>query len=145
LVLHLDPPHVVQNHNPKTFQNLVANYAPYWLARGCGTARALPGKNPLGPAPPAPTANLPNLHGAPNAGAAPVKGLNVPPASSIPAVSIMTDEPRNSSAQTGTPSAGPASAQHPATGPRATPRPPSAPSSQVAPPIQLSPDQPNPG
>jgi len=139
-----DTSKVVANLNAGTFDNLVARYVLTWQLQGgpaaaltgAGSAvtaiSSLPGQGPpvVAPVPGA----FPNLHGV-SGGVAP-KGLNVPPASSIPAVSIMTEEPRTSPAPAGTPPGQHAPASH--TTPRAQP------SAPVTPPIQLSPNPANP-
>src|SRR5215469_1448022 len=95
---------VVANLNARTYENLVSRYAPSWQEQGGPAVSAFPGQGPaaaavsslLGQGPPvvAPVLGSPNLRAVPTG--APPKGLNVPPASSIPAVSIMTEEPSRS-------------------------------------------------
>src|SRR5215469_12393682 len=90
---------VVANLNARTYENLVSRYAPSWQEQGGPAVSAFPGQGPaaaavsslLGQGPPvvAPVLGSPNLRAVPTG--APPKGLNVPPASSIPAVSIMTE------------------------------------------------------
>jgi hypothetical protein len=145
-----DTSKVVANFNARTYENLVARYAPSWQAQGGPAVSAFPGQGPAvaavssllgqGPAVVAPVlGSSPNVRPAPGGGAP--KGLNVPPASSIPAVSIMTEEPRAPAAQTGAPSATAGSTQRPSA--RSNPRTP--PSTPPAPPMQLSHDPANPG
>jgi hypothetical protein len=143
-----DTSKVVANLNARTFDNLVGRYVLAWQLQGGQATSALigsgavaaisslPGQGPpvVAPVPGA----LPNLHGV--SGGAPTKGLYVPPASSIPAVSIMTEEPRTSPAQTDAPSTAPG---HHAPASHSTPR--AQPSTPVTPPVQLSPDPANPG
>lgn len=142
-----DTSKVIANLNARTFENLVARYAPSW--QGGGGISALPGSSPAAAAtalsplssltfpvtPPAPQANL-----RASSGGGPLKGLYVPPASSIPAVSIMTEEPRTPPTTANAPSTAPGSAQHAPAPAHSSPRAP-----PPAPPIQLSPDPPNPG
>ena len=98
-----DASKVVANLNARTYENLVYRYAPSWQGQGGPAVSAFPGQGPAvaavsslpGQGPPvvAPVlGSSPNLRAVPTG--APRKGLNVPPASSIPAVSIMTEEPR---------------------------------------------------
>jgi hypothetical protein len=149
-----DSSKVVANLNARTYENLVARYAPHWQGQGGPAVSALPGQGPavaavsslLGQGPPvvAPVlGSSPNLRPAPTGG--PPRGLNVPPPSSIPAVSIMTEEPsRAPPAPTGTPSAASGSTQRSPAPSRSSPRtqPPTPP---PPPPVQISPDPPNPG
>jgi hypothetical protein len=82
---------VVANLNARTYENLVSRYAPSWQGQGFEVPAV---SSLLGQGPPVVAAVLgssPNLRAVPTG--APPKGLNVPPASSIPAVSIMTEEP----------------------------------------------------
>jgi hypothetical protein len=144
-----DTSKVVANLNARTFDNLVGRYVLSWQLQGGPTASALtgagsvaaisslPGQGPpvVAPVPGA----LPNLHGV--SGGAPPKGLYVPPASSIPAVSIMTEEPRTPPTPTGTPSSA-APGQHAPASPHSTPR--AQPSMPLTPPTQLSPNPDNP-
>jgi hypothetical protein len=105
-----DTSKVVANLNARTYENLVSRYSPSWQGQG-GPAVSAFGQDPavaavsslLGQGRPvvAPVlGSSPNLRAVPTG--APPKGLNVPPASSIPAVSIMTEEPRAPPPQTGT-------------------------------------------
>jgi hypothetical protein len=148
----VDTAEVVANLNARTFENLVGRYESSWQGQGGPAVSALPGQGPAvaavsslpGQGPPvvAPVPGaLLNMRGAPGAG--PRKGLYVPPASSIPAVSIMTDEPRAPPAQTGSSTAGSGSTQHPPASPRSNSRGQSA--TPVTPPIQLSPNPGDPG
>ena len=100
-----DASKVVANLNARTYENLVSRYAPSWQGQGGPAVSAFPGQGPavaavsslLGQGPPvvAPVlGSSPNLRAVPTG--APRKGLNVPPATSIPAVSIMTEEPSGS-------------------------------------------------
>ena len=145
-----DTSKVETNLNARTYENLVSRYAPSWQGQGGPAVSALPGQGPavaaasslLGQGPPvvAPVlGSSPNVRPVP--GGAPPKGLSVPPASSIPAVSIMTDEPRVPPAQTGTPSAASGSTQRPPA--HSTPR--NQPPTPPSPPMQLSRDPANPG
>jgi hypothetical protein len=146
----VDTTEVVANLNARTFENLVGRYESSWQAGP--TVSVLPGQGPAvaavsslpGQGPPvvAPVPGaLLNLRSAPAGGS--LKGLYVPPASSIPAVSIMTDEPRAPPAQTGSAPTASGSTQRPQASPRSTSRGQSA--TPVAPPIQLSPNPGNPG
>jgi hypothetical protein len=105
-----DTSKVVANLNARTYENLVSRYSPSWQGQG-GPAVSAFGQDPavaavsslLGQGRPvvAPVlGSSPSLRAVPTG--APPKGLNVPPASSIPAVSIMTEEPRAPPPQTGT-------------------------------------------
>ena len=148
-----DSSKVVANLNARTFESLVARYASTWQGQGGPAISALPTQSPavaavsslLGQGPPVVAPVLgspPNLRPGPAGG--PPKGLNVPPASSIPAVSIMTDEPsRAPPAQTGTPSAASGSTQHSPTPARSSPR--TQPPPPPPPPVQLSHDPADPG
>ena len=142
---------VAANLNARTYENLVSRYAPGWQAQGAAAVSALPGQGPaatavsslLGQGPPvvAPVlGSSPNVRITPSG--APPKGLNVPPASSIPAVSIMTEEPHTPPAQTGTPSPASGSAQRPPAPAHSTPR--NQPPTPPSPPMQLSRDPANP-
>ena len=142
---------VAANLNARTYENLVSRYVPGWQAQGTPAVSALPGQGPaatavsslLGQGPPvvAPVlGSSPNVRITPSG--APPKGLNVPPASSIPAVSIMTEEPHTPPAQTGTPSPASGSAQRPPAPAHSTPR--NQPPTPPSPPMQLSRDPANP-
>ena len=142
---------VAANLNARTYENLVSRYAPGWQAQRAAAVSALPGQGPaatavsslLGQGPPvvAPVlGSSPNVRITPSG--APPKGLNVPPASSIPAVSIMTEEPHTPPAQTGTPSPASGSAQRPPAPAHSTPR--NQPPTPPSPPMQLSRDPANP-
>ena len=145
----VDATEVTANLNARTFENLVGRYESGWQA---GPAvSALPGQGPAvsavsslpGQGPPvvAPVPGaLLNFRGAPGGG--PVKGLYVPPASAIPPVSIMTEEPRAPPAQEGSSPTPPGPKQHPPASPRSTSR--GQPTTPVTPPIQLSPNPGNP-
>jgi hypothetical protein len=139
-VLFNDTSKVIANLNARTFENLVARYALNWQGQGgpgqsptpaVPMVSALPGRFPPVAAP----LSEPPVN---SRGGGAVKGLRVPPASSIPAVSIMTEEPR----ATGTPSTTSGSAQHQPASPRSSPRTP--PPTPLSPPVQLSRDPPNP-
>jgi hypothetical protein len=146
-----DTSRVVANLNARTYENLVSRYAPSWQGQGVPAVSALPGQGPavagvsslLGQGPPvvAPVlGSSANLRAVPTGG--PPKGLNVPPASSIPAVSIMTEEPRSPPAQTGTASSASGSTQRPPAPAHSTPR--NQPPTPSSPPMQLSHDPDNP-
>jgi hypothetical protein len=146
-----DTSRVVANLNARTYENLVSRYAPGWQGQGVPAVSALPGQGPavagvsslLGQGAPvvAPVlGSSPNLRAVPSGG--PPKGLNVPPASSIPAVSIMTEEPRSPPAQTGTASSASGSTQRPPAPAHSTPR--NQPPTPSSPPMQLSHDPDNP-
>lgn len=129
-----DSSKVIANFNARTFENLITRYAPSWQAQAGAAVLALPSQGPAVAAPiPGPSANL-------HPAGTPPRGLYVPPASSIPAVSIMTDEPRATAAA---PTTAPASPPHPVAVPRPNPR--TQPSTPVPAPVQPSPDTPNPG
>jgi len=144
-----DTSKVIANLNARTFENLVARYAPSW--QGGGGVSALPGSSPAAAAAavsPLSSQTFPMTPAAPRAnlrasGGGPPKGLYVPPASSIPAVNIMTEEPRTVPATTDAPSAAAGSIQHAPALPHSSPR--AQPPAPLAPPIQLSRDPPNPG
>jgi hypothetical protein len=145
-----DTTKVIANLNARTFDNLVGRYVIIWQVQAAATSAltgpgagvtaisSLPGQGP--PVVAAVPGALPHLHGV-SGGVAP-KGLYVPPASSIPAVSIMTEEPHTPPAQTGTPSTASGAIQHAPASPHSNPHP--APSTPVTPPIQLSPNLANP-
>ena len=146
-----DTSKVVANLNARTYENLVSRYAPSWQGQGAPAVSAFPGQDQavaavsslLGQGPPvvAPVlGSSPNVRITPSG--APPKGLNVPPASSIPAVSIMTEEPHTPPAQTGTPSPASGSAQRPPAPAHSTPR--NQPPTPPSPPMQLSRDPANP-
>jgi hypothetical protein len=146
-----DTSKLVANLKAQTFENLVERHAPNWEVQGGPAVSGLPGPGPtvaavsslLGRGPPvvAPVPGaLPNVRGVP-AGGSP-KGLYVPPASSIPAISIMTDEPRTPPTQTGTPSTSSGSTQRAPAPPHSTPH--AQPPAPAAPPIQLAPNPANP-
>jgi hypothetical protein len=144
-----DTSKVVANLNARTFENLVGHYAPNWQMQGGPAVSGLSGPGPtvaavsslLGQGPPvvAPVPGaLPHVRGVLAGG--PPKGLYVPPASSIPAVSIMTDEPRTPPSQAGTPSTSSGSTQRAPASSHSSSR-----AQPATPPIQLSPNPANPG